>query len=93
MFELAVDRATPGRASVVALVVNIGRESLERAYDDDGTEIDHYLPTGCAQTAAFLRARGMEFAELARDSDRNVRLAATSGWGRSLTMPARPPPC
>ncbi|MGW1563965.1 HEAT repeat domain-containing protein [Streptomyces sp. NPDC002144] len=84
LFELAVDRATPDRASVVALVVSIGRESLDRGFDDDGTEIDYYPPAGCAQAAAFLRARGMEFAELVRAPDPNVRLAAIPGLGLFL---------
>ncbi|WP_328674881.1 HEAT repeat domain-containing protein [Streptomyces sp. NBC_00343] len=84
LFELAADGATPERAAVVALLVSIGRESLERGLEDDGTEIEYYPPTGCAQAAAFLRERGAEFAELARDADPDVRLALIGGLGLFL---------
>ncbi|MFK0287996.1 hypothetical protein ACIQVL_47075 [Streptomyces sp. NPDC090499] len=84
LFELAVDRATPERAAVVALLVSIGRESLERGLEDDGTEIEYDPPTGCGQAVAFLRERGAEFAELARDADPDVRLAAVAGLGLFL---------
>ncbi|MFJ9539240.1 HEAT repeat domain-containing protein [Streptomyces sp. NPDC101225] len=84
LFELAVDGATPDRAAVVALVVSIGRESLEQGFADDGTEIEYYPPTGCVQAVTFLRARGVEFAELAGDPDPNVRLAAIPGLGLFL---------
>ncbi|MGW4914244.1 hypothetical protein [Streptomyces sp. NPDC004270] len=84
LFELAADSATPERAAVVALLVSIGRESFERGFEDDGTEIEYYPPTGCGQAAAFLRARGTEFAELARDVDPDVRLAAIPGLGLFL---------
>ncbi|MET8030602.1 HEAT repeat domain-containing protein [Streptomyces avermitilis] len=84
LFELANDSATPGRAAVVALLVSIGRESLERGFEDDGTEIEYYPPMGCAQAVAFLRERGAQFAELARDPDPNVRLAAIGGLGLFL---------
>ncbi|MFL9659575.1 HEAT repeat domain-containing protein [Streptomyces sp. PB17] len=81
LFELAADGATPDRAAVVALLVSIGRESLERGFEDDGTEIEYYPPMGCGQAVAFLRERGEQFAELARDSDPDVRLAAIGGLG------------
>ncbi|QHA01987.1 HEAT repeat domain-containing protein [Streptomyces broussonetiae] len=84
LFELAADGATPDRAAVVALVVSIGRESLDRGFEDDGTEIEYYPPMGCAQAVAFLRERGAEFAELARDPDPDVRLAAIPGLGLFL---------
>ncbi|WP_369244353.1 HEAT repeat domain-containing protein [Streptomyces sp. R41] len=84
LFELAADVATPDRAAVVALLVSIGRESLERGFEDDGTEIEYYPPMGCAQAVAFLCERGVEFAELARDPDPDVRLAAIPGLGLFL---------
>jgi HEAT repeat protein len=84
LFELAADGATPDRPAVVALLVSSGRESLERGFEDDGTEIEYYPPTGCAQAVAFLRERGAEFAELARDNDPDVRLAAIGGLGLFL---------
>jgi hypothetical protein len=84
LFELAVDGATPDRAAVVALLVSIGRESLERGFEDDGTEIEYYPPMGCAQAVAFLRERGAQFAELARNPDPDVRLAAIPGLGLFL---------
>ncbi|MER6075358.1 HEAT repeat domain-containing protein [Streptomyces sp. NPDC001817] len=84
LFELAADGATPDRAAVVALLVGIGRESLDRGFEDDGTEIEYYPPMGCAQAVAFLRERGAQFAELARDLDPDVRLAAIPGLGLFL---------
>ncbi|MEE1757859.1 HEAT repeat domain-containing protein [Streptomyces sp. SP18BB07] len=66
------------------MLVNIGRESLERGFEDDGTEIEYCPPSGCTQAVAFLRERGGEFAELARDSDPDVRLAAIGGLGLFL---------
>ncbi|WNM32633.1 HEAT repeat domain-containing protein [Streptomyces sp. Li-HN-5-11] len=84
LLELAADGATPERAAVVALLVSIGRESLERGFEDDGTEIEYYPPTGCVQAVAFLRERGAQFADLARDPDPDVRLAAIGGLGLFL---------
>jgi hypothetical protein len=84
LFELANDSATPDRAAVVALMVGIGRESLDRGFEDDGTEIEHYPPMGRAQAVAFLRERGVRFAALARDPDLDVRLAAIAGLGLFL---------
>ncbi|WP_407109636.1 HEAT repeat domain-containing protein [Streptomyces sp. DSM 116494] len=82
--ELAADGATPERAAVVALLVSIGRESLDRGFEDDGTEIEYYPPMGCARAVAFLRERGALFAELAFDPDPDVRLAAIPGLGLFL---------
>ncbi|MFJ3339210.1 hypothetical protein [Streptomyces sp. NPDC086766] len=84
LFELAADGATPDRAAVVALLVSIGRESLDRGFEDDGTEIECYPPMGCVQAIAFLYERGAEFAELARDPDPDMRLAAIPGLGLFL---------
>ncbi|MGW7660730.1 HEAT repeat domain-containing protein [Streptomyces sp. NPDC054756] len=84
LFELAVDSATPDRASVVALLVSIGRESLDRGFEEDGTEVASYPPMGCGQSVAFLRERGERFAELARDPDPDVCLAAIGAVGLFL---------
>ncbi|MER6631079.1 HEAT repeat domain-containing protein [Streptomyces sp. NPDC000987] len=84
LFELAADGATPDRAVVVALMVSIGRESLDQGFEDDGSEIEYCPPMGCAQAVAFLRERGAEFAGLARDPDPEVRLAAIPGLGLFL---------
>ncbi|MGW4303572.1 HEAT repeat domain-containing protein [Streptomyces sp. NPDC004646] len=84
LLELAADGATPERAVVVALLVSIGRASLDLGFEDDGTEIEYYPPTGCGQAVAFLRERGGEFVELARDPDPDVRLAAIGGLGLFL---------
>ncbi|WP_405625587.1 HEAT repeat domain-containing protein [Streptomyces sp. NBC_00016] len=84
LLELAVDRTVPDREAVVALLVSIGREALDQGFEDDGTEIEYYPPTGCAQAVAFLRERDAQFAELARDPDPDVRLAAIPGLGLFL---------
>ncbi|MFG2481068.1 HEAT repeat domain-containing protein [Streptomyces fagopyri] len=84
LFELAVDGATPDRAAVVALLVSVGRESLDRGFEDDGTEIEYYPTMGYAQAIAFLRERGAQFADLARASAPDVRLAAIPGLGLFL---------
>ncbi|WP_333741320.1 HEAT repeat domain-containing protein, partial [Streptomyces sp. IBSBF 2806] len=84
LFELAADGTTPDRAGVVALLVSIGRESLEQGFEDDGTEIEYSPPTACAQAIAFLRERGGQFAEFTGDSDPDVRLAAMAGLGLFL---------
>ncbi|WP_308313320.1 hypothetical protein [Streptomyces sp. FB2] len=62
LLELAADHATPDRAAVVELVVSIGRESLDRGFEEDGTETEYYPPMGCAQAVTFLRERGAQFA-------------------------------
>ncbi|WP_327188225.1 HEAT repeat domain-containing protein [Streptomyces sp. NBC_01334] len=84
LFELAADDATPERAAVVALLVSIGRESLDLGFEDDGTEIEYYPPMGCGQAVALLRERGEQFAELSCDLDPDVRLAAIPGLGLFL---------
>ncbi|MFG1812078.1 HEAT repeat domain-containing protein [Streptomyces sp. NPDC049040] len=84
LFELATDRATPDRAAVVALIVGIGRESIDRGFEDDGTEIEYDPPMGCAQAMAFLREQGADIAQLASDPDPGVRLAAVPGIGLFL---------
>jgi hypothetical protein len=84
LFELAADSVTPDRAGVVTLLVSIGGEALERGFEDDGTVIEYDPPAGCAQAVAFLRERGGQFAEFARDSDPDVRLAAIGGLGLFL---------
>ncbi|MEU3296698.1 HEAT repeat domain-containing protein [Streptomyces longwoodensis] len=84
LFELASDTATPDRADLVALLVSIGRESLERGFEDDGTEIEYCPPPGYVQALAFLREHGETFAEFARDGDPDVRLAAIGGLGLFL---------
>ncbi len=38
---------------------------LDRGFEEDGTEVEYYPPTGCDQAVAFLRERGEQFAELA----------------------------
>ncbi|MFF0304725.1 hypothetical protein ACFYTV_28955 [Streptomyces sp. NPDC004562] len=63
LLELAVDSATPDRASVVALLVSVGRESLDRGFEVDGTEVEYYPPMDCGQAVAFLRERGERFSD------------------------------
>lgn len=87
LFELVADRATPDRAAVVTLLVSIGRETMEWAFEDedeDGNEIEYCPPMGYGQARTFLRERGGTFVELVRDPDPDVRLAAIPGLGLFL---------
>ncbi|MGW4758720.1 hypothetical protein [Streptomyces chartreusis] len=84
---MPADRATPDRAAVVTLLVSIGRESLERGFEDDDTEIDSYPPTSYAQAIGFPRERGTTVVAIARSSDPDVRLAAISVLSSSLMTP------
>ncbi|MFG2487574.1 HEAT repeat domain-containing protein [Streptomyces virginiae] len=85
LFALAGDPATPDRASVVALMVSIGREAVEREdpgsirFGPDGEE-----STACEDTAALMRGRGEAFVEYACDADSRVRGAAIAGLGLFL---------
>ncbi|MFE7111421.1 HEAT repeat domain-containing protein [Streptomyces sp. NPDC057575] len=87
LFAMADDRATPDRASVVALLLSIGREAVERAdfygdsivYGPDGEE-----STAWTDAAVLMRERGETFVAYACDADPRVRGAAVEGLGLFL---------
>ncbi|MEV5546593.1 HEAT repeat domain-containing protein [Streptomyces sp. NPDC052309] len=84
LFALAEDPATPDRASVVALLLSIGRASSEHDIDavyfsPDGTESRAH-----ADAVAQMRERADVFVRYAADPDRLVRRAAIEGLGLFL---------
>ncbi len=87
LFALADDPVTPDRASVVALLLSIGREAVERAdFSSDGIV---YGPDGEESTAwtdavVLMRERGETFVAHACDADPRVRGAAVEGLGLFL---------
>ncbi|WP_063759517.1 hypothetical protein [Streptomyces sp. NRRL S-37] len=84
LFALADDPATPDRASVVGLLVSIGRESVDR---DDGClrfAPDGTASTACADGAAMMRDRPEAFIAYTADADPDVRRAAIAGLGLFL---------
>ncbi|MFI7355942.1 HEAT repeat domain-containing protein [Streptomyces avidinii] len=85
LFAMADDPATPDRASVVALMVSIGREAVARA--DPGVirfGIDGEESTAYGDTAALMRGRAEAFVAHACDADSRVRGAAIEGLGLFL---------
>ncbi|MGI8333613.1 HEAT repeat domain-containing protein [Actinomadura scrupuli] len=78
LFELAGDAAVPGRAAIVALLVSIGSEAVERCEDDYGGPMDH------VGAAAVMRERAEAFVGFASDTDPRVRRAAIPGLGLFL---------
>lgn len=93
LFELAADGTTPERAAVVALLVSIGRESLDQGFEDDGTEIEYYPPMGCGQAVVFLRERVRSSPNLPATATRTCALPRSAGSDSSSTTPTGPPPC
>jgi hypothetical protein len=84
LFALADDPATPDRASVVALLLSIGREASECDLDavyftPDGTE-----STAHADVVAQMRERADDFVRYAADADLLVRRAAIEALGLFL---------
>ncbi|MFJ3860462.1 HEAT repeat domain-containing protein [Streptomyces sp. NPDC090085] len=82
LFAMADSPATPDRASVVALIVSIGREAVDR----DEFEGFWISPSGeehtaCQDAAALMRGRGESVVGYARDADVRVRGAAIAGLG------------
>ncbi|WP_327380673.1 HEAT repeat domain-containing protein [Streptomyces sp. NBC_01207] len=85
LFAMADDPCTPDRASVVALIVSIGREAVER--EDPGSiwiGPDGEESTAYEDTAALMRGRGQSFVGYARDADSRVRGTAIEGLGLFL---------
>lgn len=83
LFDMADDPATPDRASVVALLLSIGREAADRSdgirFGPDGTE-----STAGADSFALMRERADAFVSYACDPDLRVRRAAIGGLGLFL---------
>ncbi|MFE3184269.1 HEAT repeat domain-containing protein [Streptomyces violascens] len=84
LFALADDPATPDRASVVALLLSIGREASECDLDavyftPDGTE-----STAHADVVAQMRERADAFVRYAADAELLVRRAAIEALGLFL---------
>lgn len=79
LFAMADGPATPDRASVIELLLSIGREASARDVDavyfaPDGTE-----STAHADVVADMRGRADAFVRYAADPDRLVRRAAIEG--------------
>ncbi|MEV4436648.1 HEAT repeat domain-containing protein [Streptomyces sp. NPDC049585] len=83
LFDMADDPATPDRASIVELLLSIGREAVDRSegicFAPDGTE-----STAGADSAALMRERAETFVSCASDPDLGVRRAALEGLGLFL---------
>ncbi|GGU12466.1 hypothetical protein GCM10010272_67000 [Streptomyces lateritius] len=90
LFAMADAPSTPDRASVVALIVNIGREAVDR---DEPRSVwigpDGEESTAYQDAAALMRGRGEAFIGYARDADAQVRGAAIAGLGLFLDDPER----
>ncbi|MFJ3713691.1 HEAT repeat domain-containing protein [Streptomyces sp. NPDC090053] len=84
LFALADDPTAPDRASVVELLLSIGRESADR--DDGGIRFapDGTISTACTDTVAMMRDRSDAFVAYASDADPGVRRAAIKGLGLFL---------
>ncbi|MFF3083832.1 HEAT repeat domain-containing protein [Streptomyces nojiriensis] len=85
LFDMADSPSTPDRASVVSLIVSIGREAVDR--DEVGgvwIGIDGEESTAYQDAAALIRGRGEVFVGYACDPDARVRSAAIAGLGLFL---------
>ncbi|MFJ5899650.1 HEAT repeat domain-containing protein [Streptomyces sp. NPDC093064] len=80
LFDMADDLTAPDRASIVELLLSIGREALDRGEGihvaPDGTE-----STAGADSAALMREHADSFFAYASDPDPQVRRAAIEGLG------------
>ncbi|WP_393063386.1 HEAT repeat domain-containing protein [Streptomyces sp. LN549] len=83
LFAMADDAATPDRASIVQLLLSIGRESADRSdglyFTPDGTE-----STAGADSLALIRERADIFISHSYDPDPSVRRAAIEGVSHFL---------
>jgi HEAT repeat protein len=83
LFDMADDPTAPDRASIVELLLSIGREAVDRGEGiyiaPDGTE-----STAGADSAALMRERADTFVTYASDPDPRVRRAAIEGIGLFL---------
>lgn len=84
LFALADDPTAPDRASIVELLLSIGRESVDR--DDGGVRFapDGTSSTSCTDSAAMMRDRSDAFVAYASDADPDVRRAAIKSLGLFL---------
>lgn len=78
LLELAGDPGTPDRDEIIALLVSIGGEAVERC------EIDYADDADFVGAAAFMWAHGEAFVALAGDAACRVRQAAIPGLGLFL---------
>ncbi len=78
LLELARDPATPDRDRIVALLISIGEEAVERCEIDYGGDADF------VGAAAFMCAHAEAFVDLAGDAACRVRQAAIPGLGLFL---------
>ncbi|MFF0075655.1 HEAT repeat domain-containing protein [Streptomyces sp. NPDC005494] len=84
LFALADDPTAGDRASVVGLLLSIGRESV--GCDDGGIRFapDGTISTACTDGAVMMRDRSAAFVAYAADADPPVRRAAIPGLGLFL---------
>jgi hypothetical protein len=75
LFELADDVTTPDRSDIIALLVSIGSEALDRCNGQYGANGDH------VEAVAALRSRAESLIRFACDPDARVRRAAVPGLG------------
>ncbi|MFI6586029.1 HEAT repeat domain-containing protein [Embleya sp. NPDC050493] len=83
LFDMADDPATPDRASIVALLLSIGRAAVDRG-DTVYIAPDGTLSTATADSAALMRERADAFVAYAADPDVRVRSAAIEALGLFL---------
>lgn len=76
LFELARDAATPDRAAVVGLIVDIGRDAT-----DSLGSIHYDPPDTCIEAAAVLRRHAEDLVGFATDPEPCVRRAAIPALG------------
>lgn len=84
LFDMAEDPETPDRASIIELLLSIGRESLDRDVDaiyfsPDGTESTAHM-----DSAALMREHADAFVRYAADPEPLVRRAAIESLGLFL---------
>ncbi|MFE9783309.1 HEAT repeat domain-containing protein [Streptomyces sp. NPDC005775] len=83
LFTMADDAATPDRASIVQLLLSIGRESADRSdglyFSPEGTE-----STAGADSLALIRERADIFISHSSHPDASVRQPAIEGLGHFL---------
>ncbi|WP_037884267.1 MULTISPECIES: hypothetical protein [unclassified Streptomyces] len=85
LFTMADSPSTPDRASVVALIVSIGGEAVDReALSDVWISPAGEQHTAYQDAAALIRGRGEVFISYACDADARVRSASIPGLGLFL---------